>query len=685
MRVLIIHRYFWPDTPPYGWMLRAIAGRWVQDGHEVTVLTSQPSYSPDVGKQARREDLDGFTVRRVGLLPETKKNWVLRSLNLGLFMLRAIAHIISRRHGYDVVMAATTPPVMIAWAASLAARLRGARFVYHCQDIHPELMRYAGLMGDSAGYRFLRRRDRATVDRAARVVVLSRDMAQTLAGRTGHELRHVAVINNFTVPDYGADAPSETPEARPRDGIFRVLFAGNLGFFQGLEAVIDAAQLLRERDDIEFVFLGEGAAKERLVELAGDCVGRTVHFLGYRPQKEAEEFVSRAGLSLITLGPDIYRTAFPSKTMTYLKVGSPILAIIEGDSELARLVRDRQLGYVAAPGDASMVADHVQVAASSPEAMAAMRENARTACEELFSEESRLQKWSALLREDVFPSSPQPVFLIGAGRSGTKFVRDMLGAANDVAAVPYDVGYVWRTGNESVDHDELDPSTVTGELRSYIRRTLLRLAGATETSKVLLEKSVPNSLRVAFLHAVYPDAKFVHLVRDGRAVVESSIRQWQAPAATGYLLGKLRYFPWSNFRYAFWYIKNQVLTRSGSNRRIWGPRYRGMDRDVVDESLETVCARQWRVCVSRAREQLATIPDDQVMTIHYEDLVNDEENLRALCEFAGIHDWASVRSWYADHVRPQALDKWEANLSGQQKAEILSEIRDARAELGYAE
>jgi hypothetical protein len=112
VRVLIVHRYFWPDTPPYASILRSIAGRWAEDGHEVTVLTSQPSYTAGQDARPRREHVDGFEVRRVRLLTETKTNVIARVINVVLFTVSAMMRV--ERGRYDVVMAATTPPVVLA-------------------------------------------------------------------------------------------------------------------------------------------------------------------------------------------------------------------------------------------------------------------------------------------------------------------------------------------------------------------------------------------------------------------------------------------------------------------------------------------------------------------------------------------------------------------------------------------
>ena len=83
MKILLSHRYFWPDTSPYATMLRSIAARFACDGHEVTVFTTLPSYhASSSAKVPARETLDGFKVIRMPIFKERKKNLPLRGFNV---------------------------------------------------------------------------------------------------------------------------------------------------------------------------------------------------------------------------------------------------------------------------------------------------------------------------------------------------------------------------------------------------------------------------------------------------------------------------------------------------------------------------------------------------------------------------------------------------------------------------
>lgn len=266
----------------------------------------------------------------------------------------------------------------------------------------------------------------------------------------------------------------------------------------------------------------------------------------------------------------------------------------------------------------------------------------------------------------------RPIFIIGAGRSGTKFLRDTLAASPEVSRIPYDVGYIWRYGNEGLEHDEIDADSVGPRQLDWMRKQLPRLVDKNvkkPDARFIVEKSVPNSLRPQLLYKAFPDALFVHIVRDGRAVAESAIRLWQAPTDKGYLLDKIRYFPWANFKYALWFVRNRLFPRRKKTIAIWGPRYAGIQEDVSELPLHEVCARQWMKCVQVTERQLSTVPSDQVFILRYEELMGDPQTVKALCDWVGVSPEPVIAA-YENNIEPGNNEKWKDRLSGSQLEDI---------------
>ncbi len=279
-----------------------------------------------------------------------------------------------------------------------------------------------------------------------------------------------------------------------------------------------------------------------------------------------------------------------------------------------------------------------------------------------------------------------PVIILGAARSGTKFLRDLIGTSPGVPVVPHDVNYVWRHGNESYPSDELPVSRYDERIGRFIRRRLAKLAGAGEDSDdLLVEKTVSNTLRVDFVRAVYPRARLIHLVRDGRAVVESSMRQWRERPDWRRLAVKALTVRRADLRYALWVAGNLARgrARGRGGGHVWGPRYEGIDDDISSLPLLEVCARQWSACVERTLEGLERAPLELVHTIRYEDLVRGTEALERLTRFLALPDPDPVLERYREARIPDTDRKWQAAFSAEEQDQVARVVGPVMDRLGY--
>lgn len=381
LRVVLVHRYFFPDQTPYAYVLAEIARSLAERGHQVTVLTCQPSYRPgDAGKPLSREWRDGYEVVRWPVLGD-RTSRLRKVANLVWFCLRLVAARTRFRRA-DVVMAATTPPVILALLVSVLAKLGGAQFVYHKQDVYPEVL------GPSLSLptQLLGRLDAHTDAAAAAVVVLSGDMAQTVVARTRGKAR-LSIINNFDPWELGKVSPTSRSPNRP----LRLVFAGNLGHFQGLDQLRKLIEMLADNRRIEFHFFGDGARADEFARLSETLP--TVHMHGFRLADEVAAFVrEEADLGVVCLEPGVIRAAYPSKTMTYLRNGCPILALVE-PSELRDMIVELDIGVAGGSDDLAAVADTLRALADDPADLDRARDRSATAYREQFAADRQLPRW----------------------------------------------------------------------------------------------------------------------------------------------------------------------------------------------------------------------------------------------------------------------------------------------------
>jgi glycosyltransferase involved in cell wall biosynthesis len=221
-------------------------------------------------------------------------------------------------------------------------------------------------------------------------------MADTLV-RRGLSRKNIHVLNNFIVDFNNSLNGIPSQPIRKTEDELHVLFAGNIGNFQGLDSVIEAAKLLKCKKQIHFNFMGEGLAKDNLMRQSGELLGETVFFMPYQPIEIAFAAMQDADLGLISLKPNVYKVAFPSKTMMYLAAGCPLLAIVEKESELAKEIVNNNMGYVCSPNPVK-IAETINRAWTERETLKKNRERIGNMAQEVFGRDVILDEWSKIVK-----------------------------------------------------------------------------------------------------------------------------------------------------------------------------------------------------------------------------------------------------------------------------------------------
>jgi hypothetical protein len=279
------------------------------------------------------------------------------------------------------------------------------------------------------------------------------------------------------------------------------------------------------------------------------------------------------------------------------------------------------------------------------------------------------------------------ILIVAAGRSGSKMLRAILNQTPETVIFPREINYLWRHGNAGFPTDELTARHARPEVVAFIREQFGRLSARAGGMRVV-EKTCANCLRIPFVHAVFPEAHIVHLIRDGRSVAESARRRWLARPDLFYLLEKARWVPVRDLPYYAWrFARFQLGRLVGKDRSptSWGPRFAGLERIIENHRLIEICGIQWRECVHAAEEGLAQLPASQRTTVKYEEIVCDPAG--ATCDLysrLGLSFDATVESKVRSMVSDEHLEKWHDRLS-QEELDLLSpHIGTTLAGQGYA-
>jgi glycosyltransferase involved in cell wall biosynthesis len=383
VRVLVISQLFAPEMGALPNRLTPLTRHLGSHGHDVFVATGMPNYPKGEifpayrGRRFMRETLEGATVIRTSYYTTPRNVSKRTQLRSYLSFLPAVLHSGWRAGRVDVVFV-TSPPIFPALPAMLLVKLRRAKLVVDLRDLWPdEVVAVGAAREGSLPIRVLRWIERRMYRSADVVTCTTRSFADTVAERgVGPEKRRL--LPNGADVELFRPLPRENEiEAQyPFGDRFVVMYSGLLGIKHGLETVIDAAALLRDRKDVVFFLRGEGPRREALEAQARDLGLENVVFGGERPIEDVPYLLARADVCVTNLLPDLYLQKIVSvKIFEYLACEKPVVGALAGEG--ARVLEESGGGIVVAPGDARALADAVLELEADPERRREMGEAGR--------------------------------------------------------------------------------------------------------------------------------------------------------------------------------------------------------------------------------------------------------------------------------------------------------------------
>lgn len=367
LRVCFFNRSYWPDLGATGQLLTELAEDLARGYNcRVSVVAGRPLLGAKADRwrarpwwPVRREDHHGVQIFRAGGTALQPRRFAARATNyVSYFLSACLAGVMVPPP--QVVVALTDPPI-IGLAALLTARRSGAKFVFLCQDVFPQVAHLLMDFQNETLNRVLDRVNRLLIRQADRVVVLGETMRARLIAEKGADPHKLAVIHNWA--DCSAIAPKLKRNAfswaHGLADTFVVMHSGNIGLSQGLETVVEAAAQLQEYPDIRVVFVGEGVKKPSLEHRVQAMGLQNVRFLPYQLKEGLRDSFASANVFIVSLNRGLAGYIVPSKLYGILAAGRPYVAAVEESCEVATITRRYDAGLLAAPGDAKELADKI--------------------------------------------------------------------------------------------------------------------------------------------------------------------------------------------------------------------------------------------------------------------------------------------------------------------------------------
>lgn len=393
MKILVVCQYYKPEPFRVSDICEALAAQ----GHAVTVVTGTPNYPEGAiypgyeGTAHRDEIVNGVRVHRCPIHPR-KHGALHRFWNYYSFVFASGRYLSRLEEDFDVVLVNQLSPVMMAEGALDWAKRHGKKTVLYCLDLWPESLAAGGIRPGSLIYRAFWHISRRIYRRADTIAITSQGFGDYF--RTALKLPDAKLVY---LPQYAEELFAQLPDAPPHPGVFNAVFAGNTGELQAVETIVEAAEKLAARPDIQFHIVGDGVRLDACRRLAEGL--SNVTFYGRRDVSEMPGFYAMADVMLVTLKADpVLSLTLPGKVQSYLAAGKPVAGAING--ETAAVVADADCGVCVAAEDASALADALASLADAPERLRTYGENARRYYEAHFRKDAFLRKLTDVLKEN---------------------------------------------------------------------------------------------------------------------------------------------------------------------------------------------------------------------------------------------------------------------------------------------
>ncbi len=376
--LVVLCPHFEPDTAPTGVVMSRIVEELVALGHTVHVVTALPWYRSHrvepgwQGRLVRSENTPWGSITRVHpFAGRDKSNLVRRAVGFGAYSLLAGLQCLRvggwfRRSGAVIAM---SPPLTLGLTGWVASRVRRCPLVFNIQDVFPDAAVETGAISNRTIIAAASWLERVSYLAADAVTVLSDDLrdnvvAKLQSARDDRAGDTVHVIPNFVDTDAIVPADRATPyrtELGLGDGPV-VLYAGNVGFSQSLELVLAAARQLPE---VTFLINGNGAARASLETAAIDIAN--LRFADYIEASRLPELLATGDIHVVPLRRGLGRVSVPSKTYSIMAAGRPVVAAIDPDTAVPRILAASSGGVTVPPDDAPAFIEAIRSMIEDPD------------------------------------------------------------------------------------------------------------------------------------------------------------------------------------------------------------------------------------------------------------------------------------------------------------------------------
>jgi colanic acid biosynthesis glycosyl transferase WcaI len=411
MKILLLTAYFPPDTGSAAHLFYELGRAFVERGHGVTVLTGMPGYhalgplEKYKGKKRIKEDMEGMEVVRVAMPQLPRHLMVGRALwQFGGAWALFLAGLGLPKADAAIVYSPPLPLGLTAWGLK---KLQGLPFILNVQDLFPQSIIDLGLLRNRWLIRFFEEMERFVYRRANIITVHSEGNREHVMRKLDKgQAEKVKVIPNWVDVHFIQPGPRMNwfREAHGLGDAFVVSFAGVLGYSQDLDVVLDAARILEDggwRSEILFLIVGDGVERPRLEAKARQMGLNNVRFLPMQPREKYPAVLHASDIGLATLHAEVRTPVVPSKILSIMAAGRPVVAAMNLDGDGPRLIAEARCGLCVPPEDPRALAEAILQLYHDASLREELGRNGRRYVEKYLSLEACVERYEQLLRQVI--------------------------------------------------------------------------------------------------------------------------------------------------------------------------------------------------------------------------------------------------------------------------------------------
>lgn len=411
-KLLIYAHYFYPDVASTGQILTELT-EGMRDTFDITVICVVPSYNGTVEekyktKRMYMEEYKGMKVIRVRVPEFQKSNKISRIKNLVAYFLNALLATF-KIEKQDYILTISQPPILGGVLGVLGKWIKGGRLIYNIQDFNPEQTMAVGYSKNKLLLNLVMAVDKFSCKVSDKVIVVGRDMQETLRNRFNNKKvpKNVFINNWINEKDIYPLEQNHLKiinfkEKYNLNDKFIIMYSGNIGLYYDLENIIKVIGEFKDRQDVIFAFVGDGTVKDKVEAYVNENNLNNVTFIPYQDKADLIYSLNAADIHWVVNAKGIKGVSVPSKLYGVMAAGKPVLGVLDKGSEARLIVEESNCGVCIEPGNYKEIKNKINYILDNKQKIKSLGQKGRIYLEQNLTKDVSINKYKEqILMTDI--------------------------------------------------------------------------------------------------------------------------------------------------------------------------------------------------------------------------------------------------------------------------------------------